>query len=144
MALSNLEKVKARLARIPANVKAAASEQLDANVEDLVSAMKRAAEASIGAGRDPHDEKLTGELVAKIRAEPNPRRELSKTVICDPVDEKGHGYGPNREFGHMTPEGKQVPAYPFFFPTYRALKKPMRAKMMSVSRKAFKAEFSKG
>ena len=118
--LSNLERIKARLAAIPAAVKAANEVQLETNVGTLVTAQKRAASAQIGATKNERERRLTGELVDKIRAEKNPRRELSYTVICDPKDEEGHGYAPHFEFGHEARDGTHVRARPSFFPAYRA------------------------
>lgn len=127
----NLERWKARIAAIPQAAKEAAEKALHAEADEMVAAMKRAA---------PVDEEETpGRFRDAIRWEPNPRRDLSVTIVADPKDEKGHGYAPHVEFGHKAPDGSHVPARPTFFPTYRARKKGAKRRMNAATRKAVKA-----
>lgn len=131
----NLEKWKARIARVPQRAKEAAQASLEREADEMVSAMKRAAPAS--KDRDP------GELRDSIRWEPSTKRELSVVIVADPTDDKGRGYGRHVEFGHRTQDGDHVAASPFFFPTYRARRKAMKRRMQAATKKAVKEEFGK-
>lgn len=129
----NREKIVARLAKIPPAVKAAVQAQLKTNVDGLVEAMKRAAPVGSDMERNP------GELRDSIHSYPNPQRELSFRIIADAKDVKGRFIGGHVEWGHLTVGGRHVPAVPFFFPTYRAQKKPMRRRLADAARKSFRA-----
>ncbi len=129
----NKEKVYARLARIPASVKGVVRVQLKQEVDGLVEAIKRAAPVGDGLERQP------GELRDSVHSYPNQKRDLSLKVIADARDAKGRFIGAHVEFGHMTPGGHHVPAVPFFFPTYRANKRPVRRRLAAAARKAFKS-----
>lgn len=123
MPLRNLESVKARLARIPDRVKEAVDRRLSTEADDLAGAVQRAAPVE------------TGELVASIHAERNPRRDLSYRVIVG-------GPAPlSVEFGHRAADGSHVPARPFAYPTARARKPGIRRRTAADARKAFKEEF---
>ncbi len=89
----NLAKVTARLAKIPAQMKAAAAEQLKTEVDDLVAAQKRAAPVD-PASPNP------GALRDSIHAYPNPDRPLSYRIIADAKDAHGKFIAANIEQGH--------------------------------------------
>lgn len=127
----NLERVKARLARIPERVRVAVEAQLKAEVDDLVAAQKRAAPVDPKADRP-------GNLRESIHAYPNPDRPLSYRIIADAKDEAGKFIGGNIEHGHRATNGAHVAASPSFFPTYRARKKGMKRRLSAAARKAFK------
>jgi hypothetical protein len=53
-------------------------------------------------------------------------------------------YGRFVEFGHTQPGGDYVPAEPFWYATYRALKRGMVSRIRAAVRKRLKAEFPGG
>lgn len=131
----NLEKVKARLAKIPDQIKVAVGTQLAKEVEDLTEAIQRAAPVSDDLQATP------GQLRDSVHFYPNPDRPLSYRILADAKDEKGEFIGPHVEHGHKARDGSHVPRVPFFFPTYRARKKAMRRRLSAAGRKAAKAAF---
>ena len=133
MPFKNLDKVKARINAIPGAVKEAVQAQLDIETDGLVEAIKAHAPVSDDL------EKTPGELRDSVHKYANPDRDLSYRIIADAKDEKGRNIGSWVEHGHKTHGGRHVPAQPFFFPTYRSLKKPMRRRMLAAGRKAVKA-----
>lgn len=132
--VSNLERVLARLAKVPASIKEAAARQLLTEVGDLVAAQKRAAPVDDGSDNP-------GALRDSLHFYENPRRPLSYIILGDAKDEDGKFIGSNIDAGHRTKDGKHVPGAHFFFTTYRARKKPMRRRLSAASRKAAKAAF---
>ena len=132
----NLEKVKARLAKLPNQVKVAVGTQLAKEVEDLTEAIQRAAPVRDDLQRHP------GQLRDSVHFYPNPDRPLSYRVLADAKDKKGEFIGPHVEHGHKAVDGSHVPRVPFFFPTYRARKKAMQRRIKAAGRKAVKAQFS--
>jgi hypothetical protein len=130
----NLQKVLARLRRVPQAMQDAAAGQLKTEVDDLVAAQKRAA---------PVDESSpeAGKLRDSIHAYENPDRPLSYRIIADAKDDDGKFIGSNIEAGHRARDGTHVAGRPSFFPTYRARKKGMKRRMSAASRKAAQALF---
>jgi hypothetical protein len=133
----NLERVLAKLARIPAAVQASAEAQLIKEVDGLVAAQRAAAPVD-EASPDP------GAFRDSIHAYPNPDRPLSYRVIADAKDDTGKFIGGNIEHGHRARDGSHVPASPSFFPIYRARKKGMKRRMLAASRKTINQIFPKG
>jgi hypothetical protein len=131
----NREKVLAKLRRIPQRVQTAVGSQLAKEVEDLTEAIQRAAPV----GTD--EEKTPGELRDSVHFYPTPDRPLSYRVLADAKDAKGDFIGSHVEAGHRAEDGTHVAARPFFFPTYRARKKPMRRRLTSAASKAAKTAF---
>jgi hypothetical protein len=127
----NVDKVKARLARVAAAVIDAVEAQLKIEVADLVEAQKRAA---------PVDEtsKTPGNFRDATRAYKTPNRPLSYRVINDAKDEDGAPIAQHIEHGHKAKDGTHVPPQPSFFPTYRARKKGMQRRLKAAARKAIK------
>ena len=125
-----------RLERLPAAVKDALEAPLNREVEDLVSALKRAAPVS-----DLEDH--PGQLRDSIQDYPNPSRPLSFRIIVGARDSKGRLFGRYVEFGHTSKSGRYVPAAPFFFPTYRARKKAMQRRILAPARQAIRRMFPK-
>jgi hypothetical protein len=130
----NLERVLARLATVPAAVQKAVGDQLKTEVAGLVTAIQRNA---------PVDEASDnpGELRDSVHFYANPDRPLSYRVLADARDKAGKFIGSNVEAGHRARDGSHVPARPFFFPTYRALKKPIKRRVAAAGRKAAKQAF---
>lgn len=122
-----------KLRRIPEAVQEAAAGPLEAAAESLVQAFKRACPIDAGV-KDGHK---PGELRDSIEKYKNEDRPLSWRIIVGAKDKKGWFWGRNVEFGH----GDAAPR-PWFWPTYRAQKKPIRTKMYAVVRKALKALFA--
>jgi hypothetical protein len=130
----NRAKVLARLRSLPTAVQIGVGSQLAKEVEDLTEAIQRAAPVD-GASREP------GELRDSVHFYPTPDRPLSYRVLADAKDESGDFIGSHVEAGHRTADGEHVPASPFFFPTYRARKKPMRRRLSAAATKAAKADW---
>lgn len=131
MALRNLDRVLARIARIPRAVREAVDHQLDREADGLVAAMK--ADAPVGDGDEGHP----GRLRESIRKEPG-RRELQRRIIADAKNDKGVGYATYAEFGHRAENGERVPARPFFFVNYRGRRAGIRRHMRKAGRDAVK------
>lgn len=135
---SGLDKFKARLAVIPERQKARMGDTLEASADDLVETMQE------------HAPKKSGRLAGSIRKEP--KGELRVAVkaggaATTVAARKGHGaydYALGVEFGHIAdPEaatggGEHVPPKPFFWPTYRAKKKAIKARGAKAFRQAVK------
>lgn len=131
----NLQRVLARFAKLPQQLKVDVGSQLAKEVEDLTEAIQRA--APVG-----HDlEKTPGELRDSVHFYPTPDRPLSYRILADARDAKGDFIGAHVEQGHKAPDGSHVPRQPFFFPTYRARKRGMRRRLSAAGRKSVKAQF---
>lgn len=127
--LKNLKKIKARIDRLPLATQAAMKDQLKIEVDDLVVAIKA------NAPFDPDDE--DGQhLRDSVHAYPNRKRAVGFIVTADARDADGKPIGSNVEHGHRAPDGSHVAGRPFFFPTYRALRKRMRFRMGKAARAA--------
>lgn len=130
--VKNLRSVSERLARIPGRVHEAVDRELRVQVEELVQAIQRAAPVS-----DEKSDKNPGKLRASVHAEHNPKRELGLIVKADAKDTRGHFIGKHVEHGHRQKNGDHVQARPFFFPTYRARKKRIKAALRRAAKRAF-------
>lgn len=130
----NLQRVLARLAEVPEAVQKAVDDQLRIEVSGLVAAQQRNA---------PVDETSDnpGELRDSIHFYKNPDRPLSYRVLADARDKKGKFIGSNVEAGHRARDGTHVPARPFFFAIYRALKRPMKRRVAAAARNAARQAF---
>lgn len=135
--MTNLERRIARMNSLPAQIQAAVEDQLKVEVDDMVAAMKRAAPVSAF-------EQRSGELRDSITAYPVQGRPASWRIIVKARDEKGRYYGSYVEFGHNKPDGSRVPADPFFWPTYRARKRGLRARILRPARKLIREMFPRG
>ena len=135
--MTNLERRIARMNSFPAEVQAAVETQLEKEVNLMVAAMKRAAPVS-----DFEDQ--PGELRDSITAYPVQGRPASWRIIVKAQDSKGRYYGSYVEFGHNKPDGTRVPADPFFWPTYRAPKRGLRARILRPARKLIREMFPRG
>jgi hypothetical protein len=125
--------VTARLKAIPADIQRAVADRLKIEVDDMVSAMRRA--APVGGQGDPH----TGALRDSIHAEPASDQPLSYRITADVKDDQGRFVSRYIEFGHRAADGTMVPPRPSFYPTYRARKTGMRRRLSAAARKAIKA-----
>jgi hypothetical protein len=127
---TNKQTVLARLAQLPDIVVRVAEVNLDAGTDELVEALRRAAPVAPQAKKD----EAPGTLRASIQKYPNADRALSWRIIAGARDAAGRLWARYVEFGH----GEAGPE-PFWFPTYRAWKKPFRSKLFSDTRRALKA-----
>jgi HK97 gp10 family phage protein len=130
-----LEQLVARLEKLPAAIRKAVEDQVQAEADQLVGALRRAAPVSGDLEARP------GELRDSIEAYEVPGNQLRRRIIVGARDRKGRLYGRYVEFGHTGPGGKYVPASPFFFPTYRAQRKGIRRRIGQAVRRAIKAQF---
>lgn len=126
----NRQKVLQRLAGIPDVVIQVATVNLDAGTDELVEALRRAAPVAPAAKKD----EAPGTLRASIAKYRNPDRPLSWRIIAGARDRAGRLWARYVEFGH----GEAAPE-PFWYPTYRAWRKPFRSKLFSDTRRALKA-----
>lgn len=132
MAMLNKQRVLDRLAAIPRHVKDKLAPELERGVQGVVEAMQRAAPVS----QDPAG--VPDHLRDSIHKYPNPDRELSFRILADAKDDQGRFIGAPVEHGHRTPEGGHVSGRPFFFPTWRTKRKPLKARLSRVSKAAFR------
>ncbi|NNM75056.1 HK97-gp10 family putative phage morphogenesis protein [Enterovirga aerilata] len=146
MAVRNLDRLKARLAKIPAGVRAELSKALDQSAAEIVGMQKRLVPKKTGA--------LANSIVATQGGE---RVKYSQGVgggLGDPdlsvrisAGNSAVRYAHLVEFGTKPHEvgglfeGAQHPgsrAKPFFYPPYRALKKRSRGRITRAGAKAAK------
>jgi hypothetical protein len=133
--MTGRERAIARLRRIGSAMEREMAPAFEAEVEDLVQAQKRAAPVN------PDIEDTPGTFRDSIHKYPTPGRDLSFRIIADAKDDKGNFIGPHIEHGHTAPDGSWVPPTPSFFPTYRARKKKMRARLSRLATKIAKRNF---
>lgn len=125
-----------RLRALPIPVRKAVAAQLAVEAGELTAAIKRAAPVSAELEDTP------GELRDSVHHYKTPGRPLSYRILADARDpETGNFIGSHVEAGHKAQDGSHVPPRPFFFPTYRARKKPMRRRLSAAGRKAVKQLF---
>lgn len=129
------ERLFARFSAIPEAIRAEAEGPLQAGVEDMRDALKRAAPVEAAAQYEKHP----GELRDSIEAYRNPDRPLSWRIIAGARDEAGRLWARFLEFGH----GSAAPS-PFWFPTYRARRKAMRSKMVAAAKRGIRKLFPEG
>jgi HK97 gp10 family phage protein len=110
-----LDRLKAKLARLPSEVKSQMLVTLNQNADELVAMQKRLAPVRHGHLRDSI-EKVEG------------RHELAVTVQAGG---KKAPYARWVEFGTV-----KMRAEPYFFPAYRALRKRMKSRATRASKKA--------
>lgn len=127
----NLKKVQARIASLPLATQKAMKDQLKIEVDGLVAAIK--SNAPFDAGNEEHQH-----LKDSVHAYENPKRAVGFVVLADARDAAGKFIGSNIEAGHRARDGTHVPATPFFFPTWRALRKGIRSRLGRVTRAATK------
>lgn len=132
--LANLDKIKARLAKIPAAAQKALKDQLKTEADEMVSAIKRAMDVAY-AGQNDKD--LT-RLRDSVHAYESPHRVIGQTILADAKDAAGKFIGSNVEAGHRTVDGGHVAARPAFFPTYRARRKAMKRRISKAARTAIR------
>lgn len=129
---ANREKWLAKIAGVADVIRPIAEQSLDVGTDDLVGALQRAAPLDNGE-HDPHPGALKAS-VHKYAAGP-----LIFRIIADARDRAGRMYGRWVEFGH----GAAGPR-PWWFPTYRAWKKPFRTKLYADVRRGLKAWWDQG
>lgn len=134
--VANLKTIQRRLAQLPQAAQQALQDQLKTEVDDLVSAIKRAMDAQYE-GHGPDASRMRD----SVHAYPNPDRAVSYRVLADAKDADGKFVGANIEQGHRAVNGTHVPAQPAFWPTYRARKKGMKRRLSAAARKAIRQEW---
>lgn len=129
MTVEGLDRLKRRLARMPAHVKRATKAAIDQGAAEVVSMQKRLA---------PVDD---GDLQGSIQAIPG-RHELSTMIVAGgaattrPVREGQsvtYDYALAQEFGT-----DRMPANPFFYPSYRALRRRVKSRITRAMKKAIR------
>lgn len=135
--LLNLAKILGRLNKIPEAARNAVKDQLKTEADDMVSAIQRAMDAAYSGNSDEDHQRLRD----SVHDYPNPNRVIGYTILADAKDAKGEFIGSHVEAGHRTADGKHVAARPAFFPTYRARKKAMQARLRKAGRNAIKQAY---
>jgi hypothetical protein len=125
--IANREIWLAKIRGIPDVAVQVGEVSLDVGTDELVARLKAAAPES-------EYDKHPGQLKQEISKYKNPDRALSFRIMSFARDKAGRLYGRYVEFGH----GDAGPR-PWWFPTYRAWKKPFKAKLFADTRKALKA-----
>lgn len=108
------------------------AKEVNAGADELVSTLKAVAPVS---DLEAHP----GQLRESIHKKPG-GRPLQVRVVADAQDAEGHYYGAHVEFGHRTPNGKHVPAHPFFYPAWRLTRAKIKARIQRAIRAVVKAE----
>lgn len=133
--LKNLDRVLAKLARIPDAVREELRKELAETARDIVTEMKARAPVA------PEFERHPGELREHIASRPG-RMELAVQVVCDPRTEHGVGYAPHVEFGHRTKDGGHVPPKPFFYPVLREQKRKAARRIRAAAKRGMQRAWS--
>ena len=124
MAFTNRDRLRRRMKAIPVEVRKAAREQLKKNAQELVETQRRFAAMSF---RDP-----TGKLQSGIKQQDvSDSTRISRKVSASAKDEKGRDYAAWVEFGTSKSE-----AAPFFWVSYRLLRRRFRSRMSRAAKKA--------
>lgn len=121
--IEGLDKLKAKLARIPVETKREIKAALEKSADELVAMQGRLV---------PVD---TGDLSDSIQSKPG-RHDLAVEVSAGGGDAF---YGHFVEFGTVN-----TPAQPFFFPAYRALRRRIRGRITRATKKAAKTVAGNG
>lgn len=135
--LLNLAKIKAKISKLPLAAQAALTAQAKTEADEMVAAIKRAMDVAY---EGQNDKDLTT-LKESVHAYESAERVIGYTIIADAKDAKGKFIGSNVEAGHRTVDGGHVAARPAFYPTYRARKKAMKARLRKVARDAIKQAY---
>lgn len=135
--VEGMEALRAKLAAISTAARQGMAEAINAGADELVETAKAAC---------PTDETLEshpGELRESIHKNDG-AHELQVRVVADAQDAKGHYYGAHVELGHRTPDGGAVPAKPFFYPSWRLVKRRVKARIARAITRAAKGEVAGG
>lgn len=149
--LANLERLKARIAAMPAAIKPAIRSALEQNADELVALQKNLVPTRTGklAGsirKRSGDRDLSVQVVAggsvtmkalarTARYDGEGHEDLGSGFLIPAGDDAAvsYDYANAVEFGT-----EKMAAKPFFFPAYRALKKRMKARTSRAALKAIK------
>lgn len=146
-----LDKALARMARLPAEVKASVEAQIAVEAEQLASAIRSNTPVDTGTLRDtirvvdgkrPLSKLVVAggrETTVKVRKGVSDRDFARAREAKNNTGE--YDYFRAVEFGHLTKDGVAVPAQPFFYTTYRALRKAIRRRIFAAARKPLKTLF---
>ncbi|WP_342643448.1 HK97-gp10 family putative phage morphogenesis protein [Rhodoligotrophos ferricapiens] len=129
--VQGLEKLRAKLRALPAETKRQLREALDHNADELVAMQKRLAP------RGP-----TGNLIRSIQKRDGEHELQIKVGAGGPLTTKPVRNGATVEFdysGAVEFGTSDTAAKPFFFPSYRALRRRMRGRTSRATSKAAKA-----
>lgn len=151
--MKNLDRVLARLQRIPQEVRAAVEAQLEKEADDMLAAIQRVVPVDTGNLRKSiRKEKGHRPLSWRIRAGGPLTTVKVRKGVRDRDFAKAAKSGGNKgefdyargvEFGHLAEDGTFVPAKPYFWPIYRARKKAIRRRLAAAAKKPLKTLFPK-
>lgn len=160
--LIGLERKIAQMRALPKALQDTVAAELDKETLELVAAMQRAAPKKSGALSESIREEPTGDptmrkVVAGGRATTKKVRSRAVSAgrgktqgVSDADFAKALANGGNQgefdysradEFGHKTPDGRHVAPHPFFFPTWRARRRGIAARLKAASRKTIRRLF---
>jgi len=131
MAFTNRDRLRRRLKAIPVEVRKAAKAQNRANAEELVETIKRFAppdeSGALRASVKNQDVSTSTRIAQQVRAggtaTTKPVRESAKAPTYD--------YALAQEYGTA-----KMPANPFFWPSWRSVRKKLKARMTRAAKKA--------
>lgn len=133
MAVTGVTQMKAKLAKMPAVVESKVRDAMEKGADEIVAMMKRLVPVDDGDLRDS--------IGWTWGALPAGAKVVAKTRAAGPNDLRLVIYaGSNKAFyARMQEFGTQnMPANPFFFPSYRALRDRTKRRVITASRAALK------
>jgi hypothetical protein len=129
--VAGLAALEAKIARIPGSIRDAAKDANDQNALDFM----RQVHAII-----PRDDKAGEHLADTLVKEAGKTSTAVRVAIGGPEAP----YPAHLEFGHRGPDGKHVPAKPFWFTTLRVMRRRFRDRASRAASKAIKAFQAEG
>ena len=129
----NLKRLERRLRRIPIEVRQAATQTLNRNADELVAMQKRLVPVEDGTLQNSiKKQRGSNELQVKVVAGGSATTRAVRNGASATYD-----YALAQEFGTQ-----DMPANPFFYPSYRALRKRFKGRVTRETRKAIKKAVS--
>lgn len=151
MAVRNLDKVKAKIAKIPANMRGAVAQATDKNADQMVGLAKRLAPIRSGAlvasiHKEDGDTELGKRVVAGgLKAfyarfvEFGTRGGVAGETVTSKVKKTFGGAAKQARTRKVKRTHPGTRAQPFFFPAYRALKQTMKGRVSRAAKAALKS-----
>ncbi len=138
--MQGLEQAKARLRAAVPTITKAASDQLAVEAKALAEEIRAKVPVRTGALKGSVEAVQISNTEWEIRAGGDATTKKIRAGVRDRDFAQARVAGNNKgefdyargvEFGHRTPEGKHVPAEPFFYPPYRARRAGIRKRVLA-------------
>ena len=127
---------KALLNRVNLEFQQIVIDAIDKGADEIVAAARLTAPIS-------ELEMHPGQLKDSIHKQSSGHR-FQQIVVVDARDARGHFFAAHVEFGHKSPSGTHVPAHPFFYPTWRLMRKRIMGRINRAIAAAAKAQAADG